>query len=83
MAKQQRMALMTIACIAPAVLSWPDLRWPVVAATLVLIGIGSAITVLLRFLASSVNWSRSEILGRYACLRAFRAACALGGHRSG
>ena len=50
MAKQQRMALMTIACVASAVLSWSDLRWPVVAATLVLIGTGSAITVLRRFL---------------------------------
>jgi phosphatidylglycerophosphate synthase len=50
MAKQQRMALMTIACVASAVLSWSDLRWPVVATTLVLIGTGSAITVLRRFL---------------------------------
>jgi phosphatidylglycerophosphate synthase len=49
MAKQQRMALMTLACIASAVLSWFDLRWPVVAATLVLIAIGSAITVSRRF----------------------------------
>ena len=48
MAKQQRMALMTFACITSAALSWFDLRWPVVAATLVLIAIGSALTVLRR-----------------------------------
>ena len=50
MAKQQRMALMTIACLASAVLSWSDLRWPVVAAALALIGTGSAITILRRII---------------------------------
>ena len=50
MAKQQRMALMTFACIASAVLSWSDLPWSLVAATLALISTGSAITVLRRFL---------------------------------
>jgi phosphatidylglycerophosphate synthase len=50
MAKQQRMALMTFAGLASAVLSWSNLRWPVVAGTLVLIASGSVITVLRRFL---------------------------------
>ena len=48
MAKQQRMALMTFACIASAILSWSDLRWPVVTATLLLIGVGSVITIFRR-----------------------------------
>jgi phosphatidylglycerophosphate synthase len=50
MAKQQRMALMTFACIVSAFLSWSNLHWPLVAATLTLIGAGTAITVVRRLL---------------------------------
>ena len=48
MAKQHRMATMTFACIASAVLFWCGVKWPVVAGALALIGAGSVITVFRR-----------------------------------
>jgi phosphatidylglycerophosphate synthase len=48
MAKQHRMAVMTFACIASAVLSWCGVQWPVIAGALALIGAGSVITVFRR-----------------------------------
>lgn len=48
MAKQHRMAVMTVACCLSALLSWCGVEWPVVAAGLVVIGAGSAITVVRR-----------------------------------
>jgi hypothetical protein len=48
MAKQHRMAVMTLACVASAVLIWFGVEWPVVAGALVLIATGSAFTVFRR-----------------------------------
>jgi len=48
MAKQHRMAVMTLACCASAVLGWCGMQWPVVAGALILIGGGSVITVIRR-----------------------------------
>jgi phosphatidylglycerophosphate synthase len=48
MAKQHRMALMTLACVASAVLGWCGMQWPVVGGTLILIGVGCVITVFRR-----------------------------------
>jgi phosphatidylglycerophosphate synthase len=48
MAKQHRMAVMTFACCASALLGWCGVRWPVVAWGLVLIGAGSVLTVFRR-----------------------------------
>lgn len=49
MAKQHRMAVMTLACCAAAVLGWCDVAWPVIPGALILIGAGSLITVFRRF----------------------------------
>jgi phosphatidylglycerophosphate synthase len=48
MAKQHRMAVMTLACLASAVLIWFGVEWPVVTGALVLIATGSVITVFRR-----------------------------------
>ena len=48
MAKQHRMAVMTVACCLSALLSWCGVEWPVVAVGLVVIGVGSAITFVRR-----------------------------------
>ena len=48
MAKQHRMAVMTFACLASAVLTWWGAQWPVVGWALVLIATGSVITVFRR-----------------------------------
>lgn len=48
MAKQHRMAVMTLACGVSALLSWCEAPWPVVAAGLVLVAVGSVITVFRR-----------------------------------
>ena len=48
MAKQHRMAVMTLASLASAVLIWFGVEWPVVAGALVLIATGSVITVFRR-----------------------------------
>ena len=48
MAKQHRMAVMTLACLASAVLTWCGAQWPVVGWALVLIATGSVITVFRR-----------------------------------
>jgi hypothetical protein len=42
------MAVMTVACSLSALLSWFGVEWPVVAAGLVVIGAGSAVTVVRR-----------------------------------
>jgi phosphatidylglycerophosphate synthase len=48
MAKQHRMAVMTFACLVSAVLGWCAVRWPVLPAALIVIGVGSLITVFRR-----------------------------------
>jgi phosphatidylglycerophosphate synthase len=48
MAKQHRMAVMTLACCASAALGWWGVSWPVVGGALILVGAGSLITVIRR-----------------------------------
>lgn len=48
MAKQHRMAVMTFACLASVVLGWCGVQWPLVQAALIVIGVGSLITVFRR-----------------------------------
>ncbi|HEY5813616.1 MAG TPA: CDP-alcohol phosphatidyltransferase family protein [Terrimicrobiaceae bacterium] len=48
MAKQHRMAIMTLACCASAVLGWYDRSWAVIAVALILVAAGSLITTVRR-----------------------------------
>ncbi len=48
MAKPHRMAVIIFACCASAVLGWFGVEWPVVAAGLVVIAVGSVVTILRR-----------------------------------
>jgi phosphatidylglycerophosphate synthase len=48
MAKHHRMAVTTVACCASALLIWCGMQWPVIGWALVLIGIGTVVTVIRR-----------------------------------
>jgi phosphatidylglycerophosphate synthase len=48
MAKQHRMAVMTLACLASAILGWVNVAFPLIASALGIIAVGCLITVFRR-----------------------------------